>query len=589
MRISKTFTLFKSIFRPYFPHILVLVVLGFVGAILEGVGINAAIPLLSFLVSGGQPTDFISRSIQALFRFLHITFTFRYLLVFVVSLFITRSIAQVAFSYVRGRVVSDFVSNESILLLKHMFSASWPFLLKQRLGYVHSTIVRDIQKSAALLEVIGQSIQSFTGFLMYFLVALNISPSMTMETLVAGVVLLLIVRPFMRRIQQIGGATAMIEKDISHFLTEHILGMKAVKAAAAEAKALSFAKQLFEELRRLSVRSTFTRSLSTSLFQPFSIFFVIILFSLSYHTPGFSLISFAATLYLIQKIFTYLESGQSSLNSINELLPYGENVQNFKQLLISHTESITQGTEPFVMEHGIAFSDVSLKYQNTVSALTSVTLQIKKGETVGLIGPSGAGKTSMADLLLRLFEPTSGTIMVDNKPLSYISIDEWRQNVGYVPQDIFLLNASIEENIRFYREDLSHEDIIAAAKKANSYDFIMSLPEGFETNIGDRGVMLSGGQRQRVVLTRALVGDPQIIILDEATSALDSESEEIIQEAIRALHGHITVLIIAHRLSTIEAADKIIVLENGRVLEQGSPKELDAKVDSYYHRVKHGR
>ena len=209
---------------------------------------------------------------------------------------------------------------------------------------------------------------------------------------------------------------------------------------------------------------------------------------------------------------------------------------------------------------------------------------------MGLIGPSGAGKTSVADLLLRLFRPnTEGDIFIDGKPIISISSESWRRNIGYVAQDVFLLNASIEDNIRFYRSNLSKEAIIEATKQANIHDFIIGLPEGFNTLTGDRGVMLSGGQRQRIALARALAGSPELLILDEATSALDSASEKLIQESIRALHGSVTVLIIAHRLSTIEHADRLLVLDHGNIVEQGTPQELLARSGSYFSKHHGGR
>lgn len=577
-------------FNKYRWHIALLVVLGFLGAILEGIGINATIPLISFLVNHGAPTDFISRTIQSVFSFLHITFTFRYLLALIVGLFISRALATILFGYIRGVITSDFQSNESEEILRKTFHASWPFLLKQKLGFVHNTLVRDIQLTSSLLEVLGQAIQSFTGFLMYLVVALNISPRMTLATLVAGAVLLGIVRPLMRRMQVMADAMSITEKKVSQFLSEHVLGMKAVKASGAEEQSLAYSHSLFAYLRQLYIKKALVRALSTSLFQPFSIFFVIILFTISYRSPDFNLLSFAATLYLIQKIFTYLESGQSALGSMSELVPYARNVLLFKELLTEHTEvRHDAANETFAFSSKLEFANVSLHYQGEVAALADVSFSIAYGETVGLIGPSGAGKTTIADLLLRLFEPTGGDILVDGTSLSKIDINQWRSRIGYVAQDIFLLNDTIEENIRFYFPDLSHDDIVVAAKQANIYDFVMSLKDGFQTLVGDRGVMLSGGQRQRVVLARALARKPSILLLDEATSALDTESEKLIQHAIYALRGHITVLIIAHRLSTIEKTDRVIVLVKGRVVEQGSPQALEEDTSSYYYRVKHGQ
>ena len=161
-----------------------------------------------------------------------------------------------------------------------------------------------------------------------------------------------------------------------------------------------------------------------------------------------------------------------------------------------------------------------------------------------------------------------------------ISIDEWRTHVGYVPQEVFLFNESIEENVRFYR-DIPQGQVVEALRQANIYDTVTALPEGLATHIGDRGVLLSGGQRQRIALARALAGKPSLLVLDEATSALDSESEGLIQEAILALRGRVTVVMIAHRLSTIEKADTVLVLRDGTVVEQGSPAQLRADPESY--------
>lgn len=571
-------------FGKYRWHVAVLVMLGILSALLEGIGINAVIPLISFFSGGSTETDFITKTIQGLFAFLHLPFSFRFLLGFILGLFMLRAVSMVAFGYIRGWISADFLGKESEDVLRRTLLASWPFLLQQKIGTMHNTLVRDTQSTGALLGIVAQIVQSFSGLLMYLLVAINISATITLYTLGGGALILFVVRPLLRRARHIGEKAATTEKLFAQFLSEHIIGMKSIKAAGAERIALTDGFAHIHLLRALSIRQTFVQSFSSSLFQPAGIILIVILFSLTYNTPGFSIISFGAALYLIQKIFTYLESGQNALLSMSQMLPYAQNVAVFKENLSKHHEQIVQGKKAFVFNDSLAFEQVSFSYTRSQAVLADVSFALAQGETIGLIGPSGAGKTSVADIILRLFRPTKGSLLLDGVSADEIGMEEWRQRVGYVAQDVFLFNGTIEDNIRFYRSELSQKDIMEAAKQANIYEFIMKLPEGFGTMTGDRGVMLSGGQRQRIALARALVGKPALLILDEATSALDSESEKLIQESIRALHGSVTVFVIAHRLSTVERADRLFVLDHGKIVEQGTPQELLARPDSYFAR-----
>lgn len=583
--MKETLATLWSAFGRYRWHAAGLIVFGVLSPLLEGIGINAVIPLMSFFTGGTSiATDFITNTIRGFFAFLHVPFSFRYLLGFILGLFILRAVSVVAFGYIRGWINADFLSKESEDIMRRALRSSWSFSLKQKIGAMHNTLVRDVHQTGGLLGAMVQVIQSFSGFLMYLLVAINISPMMTSYAIGGGAFLLLVLRPLLRRTERIGQQTAGVEKQFAQFLSEHIIGMKSIKAAGVERAAIKNGVSHIRLLRHLSIRQSFVGTISASFFQPFSIVLVSVLFLLTYRAPGFSIISFAASLYLIQKIFAYLESGQNAMQSMSGLLPYAKNIAEFKHSLDLHREP-SNGTAPFVFTKEFAFTGVSFAYDKGRPVLADVGFKIRAGETVGLIGPSGAGKTSVADLLLRLFKPDAGSLTLDGVPSESIALEEWRKNIGYVSQDVFLLNDTVEANIRFYNQSVTKEDIERAARQANIYDFITKLPDGFQTVTGDRGVMLSGGQRQRVALARALAGKPSLLILDEATSALDHESEKLIHESIRALHGSVTVLIIAHRPSTIASADTIFVLNQGRVVEQGTPQELLGNNNSYFYKM----
>jgi ATP-binding cassette subfamily B protein len=244
-----------------------------------------------------------------------------------------------------------------------------------------------------------------------------------------------------------------------------------------------------------------------------------------------------------------------------------------------------KGLKPFKLARDLEFRNVSFSYNTDRMVLTNLSFNIKKGEMVGLIGPSGVGKTTIVDLILRLFPFNKGKILMDGESISKIDIKQWRKNIGYIPQDIFLINNTITNNIKFYDDTISKEEIEQAAKKANIYDFIQTLPKKFSAVVGERGILLSTGQRQRIVIARILARNPKLLILDEATSALDNESEIRIQRIIESLKGKITVLVIAHRLSTVINCDRLIILEKGKIIEQGVPSELLKDKKSYFYKI----
>ena len=234
----------------------------------------------------------------------------------------------------------------------------------------------------------------------------------------------------------------------------------------------------------------------------------------------------------------------------------------------------------------IVYEEVSFSYSDGVEVLNGVELEMSRGDVVAVVGPSGAGKSTIADLLPRFYRPTRGRITIDGNDIADIRLSSLRSIMGIVTQETILFNDTIFNNIAYGLSDCPMEEVVEAARAANAHSFISEMQDGYETVIGDRGVQLSGGQRQRIAIARALLKNPQILILDEATSSLDVESEALVQEAIDRLVKGRTTLVIAHRLSTIRNADKIAVVENGRIEQIGTHEELIGEAGTYrklYH------
>jgi len=257
------------------------------------------------------------------------------------------------------------------------------------------------------------------------------------------------------------------------------------------------------------------------------------------------------------------------------------------EFLLEKTDISNPSDEPFHFNKSIEFKDVTLTYSNSgTTALNKANFTIKKGETIGVIGKTGSGKSSLAYLLMRLLDPTSGEILIDDLPLNKINLNDWRNNLAYVPQEHFLFSDSIKQNILFGLQDetVSDETIYNAAKSAGIHDTIVGFTDGYETILGERGINLSGGQKQRISIARALIKKPTLLVFDDCLSAVDNETEEIILNAIKSDLDDKTAFIISHRISSIKYADKIIVLDEGQVIEAGSHQDL-VNLKGAYNRI----
>jgi ATP-binding cassette, subfamily B, bacterial len=256
--------------------------------------------------------------------------------------------------------------------------------------------------------------------------------------------------------------------------------------------------------------------------------------------------------------------------------------ERFLEIMDTAPEQDASGAVDIGTVNGsIEFRNVTYSYGKEGNVLENINLQIKKGETLGLVGPSGGGKTTICHLIPHFYDVTSGEILIDGIELHSITAESLRRNIGIVQQDVYLFNASIRENILYGRLDATEEEVVEAAKHANIHEYILSLEHGYETEIGERGVRLSGGQKQRLSIARVFLKNPPILILDEATSALDNTTEVLIQQSLDELCKGRTTLVVAHRLSTIKNADEIAVVMDGRITEHGTHEQLLALEGTY--------
>ncbi len=422
----------------------------------------------------------------------------------------------------------------------------------------------------------------------YLGVLLTISPWLLVAVLVMGGLITLLQKSLLPRIRRGSKGVAQAQVAITSRITEDFQGLRLLHssgqldAADGQVKAAmgDLESQLRRQARRLAVVGPFTSFLpvlATTVMAGLSILLL--------GGKGGGLLPSLVTFVLaLQKLSGWISIITGNLNAL------ADNSGRFQRLnailATADKQFRRRGGQPFMaLEREIRFDGVKLRYDPALpQALTDVSFTLAKGQMLGLVGASGAGKSSIADLLSGLYTPTAGRILIDGTPLDAFDLASWQQRLGVVSQDTFLFNATIAENIAFGTPGASRAQIEAACQSAQAAGFIESLPEGYDTLVGERGYRLSGGQRQRLSLARAILRDPELLILDEATSALDSQSERLVQEAIERFERNHTVLVIAHRLSTIVQADQILVLEAGRVVERGSHNSLLAE-RARYHRL----
>ncbi|PSR56213.1 multidrug ABC transporter ATP-binding protein [Adhaeribacter arboris] len=463
-----------------------------------------------------------------------------------------------------------------------------PFFEQKRVGEITSRITSDVSQlqdtfSITLAELFRQLVTLIVG------VAIIMVTSVKLSLFMLGTfpVLVLLAFVFGKRIKKLSKATQEEIGKTNVIVEETLQAINVVKA---------FTNELFEIGRyNRSLSNAVKNALKASYFRGAFVSFIIIgLFGgiILVLWFGASLVeSGELTIGQLVQFIIYTTFIGASVGGLGDM--YGK-VQTSLGAADRVLEILDEPEEPTNLTnrsgntlkvHGnIEYDQVAFSYPTRpdIAVLKDISFQIQSGEKVALVGPSGAGKSTIVALLMKFYNLKGGQICIDGQDINALNLTELRQNIGIVPQEVLLFGGTIRENIAYGKPDATEDEIILAAKKANAYQFIQSFPEKLDTVVGERGIKLSGGQRQRVAIARAILRNPAILILDEATSSLDSESEKLVQQAMDELMKGRTSIIIAHRLSTIRKADKILVIENGQIVEQGTHEELSLNENGLY-------
>lgn len=583
-RYMRVLNLFVASFGAYKWHLVLIAVMGFVSSFLEGVGVSAVIPAFSFVNGqGGAATDYITEFIRGVFVLFHVTYTFQTLLVFIGVLFVSRILLLFVIQYATARIVFGYEKNLRNELFSLTAGADWAYLSKQKVGYLDQLLITNTTNASQFFGFVSTSVLIFTKTIAYILVAINVSPLVAAVTFIIGGLAFLFFKPFFHKNKILSGGVEVMNRRLAHFVSQHIAGMKTIKSFFVEAQLREKAEDYFESMRRSYIHMMVLRNTTDMLLRFIGVGLIGVIFVFLYKTPGFNIAIFVVIVYAVNQLFTQIQSAQTQLHAFSMMIPYLTSAVNYRNEVRAHAEEYA-GLTGFEIDGTIEFDQVSFSHADRDPVLSDVSFTIPRGGMIGIVGPSGSGKTTVVDLLLRLYEVDSGAVRMGGRDIREYSLGEWRKHIGYVTQDAFLINDTIKNNILFY-SPATDQDVFRAARVANIHDFIVSLPDGYDTVVGDRGILLSGGQRQRIALARALLSEPKLLVLDEATSALDAESERAVRTAIENLRGKVTVLFVAHRLSTVANVDTIVVIDKGRVVESGKPETLLKDKKSYFYKM----
>ena len=490
------------------------------------------------------------------------------------------------FVYWANWLGQDIIKDVRTKLFQHMLSFRMKYYDNAPVGQLITRSVSDMESIAKIfsqgLFMIGSDLLKM-GVILIFIFKENWR--LTCIVIIAMLILVVVTRVFQRKMQVSFEEVRNQIANLNTFVQERVTGMKIVQLFNRED--IEFDK--FQEINAKHNKAWIKTILYNSIFFPIADIISSLTLGFIVLYGGYRILGgdetttfgdiFSYTMYIgmlfnplrqIADKFNEMQMGMISANRVFEILDTKDQIQDIGTI------------EAPVFKGTIEFNNVHFGYIENEEVIKGINLKVKAGETIAVVGATGAGKSTIINLLNRFYELNSGTIFIDNENIHDYTLDSLRKQIAVVLQDVFLFADTILNNITLYNPAISRDHVLAAAKKIGVHDFIMSLPEGYDYNVKERGVMLSSGQRQLIAFLRAYVSNPSILILDEATSSIDTYSEELIQRATETITQGRTSIVIAHRLATIVSADMIIVMDKGLIVEQGTHKELVVKENGYY-------
>ncbi|MEJ5350650.1 MAG: ABC transporter ATP-binding protein [Melioribacteraceae bacterium] len=609
----KTYLRIISYIKPFWKYLAASIIFTIFSALLDGASIYLSIPLLDTLfqqkgVGSGSSvqnlnviqnktdnwiSQFINELTSSFKEFIFSGSTseilFKICLLIVIA-FLGKNLFGYLQAYFLAHVEQGMIRNLRNEAYQHLHKLPMSFFKNERTGNLISRIMNDVNAvnssvSAVFLNLIREPLK----IIVFLGIAIAISWRLTLFSLVVLPFSLVIISYIGLILRKQSGLLQAKMADLTNRLHETITGVKIVKAFGMEEYEN---KKFFNETQnffKLSLKITRIRNIAS----PTTEFLSVIV--------GVVIIYFGAQLVLVEKSITasqfigFLFAIFQLMPPIKELSSVNNRIQESSAAAdrifeILDTEPNIKNVENPIsindFNDSIEFEHVYFKYDDSEDyVLEDINFKVEKGKIIALVGSSGSGKTTLVDLIPRFYDPTEGRILLDGIDIKNIRIEDLRKLMGIVTQETVLFNESVRNNIAYGLTDCSDEKIIEAAKAANAHNFIMELPQKYDTIIGEKGTKLSGGQRQRIAIARALLKNPPIMILDEATSALDNESEVLVQEAIERLMQDRTVFVIAHRLSTIRNADRILVIERGKIVQDGKHQDLIYEEDGIYKKL----